>query len=56
MPVSGWWVTISDPYTAVMVVVTDFLTGVVSAVVIWAFLQRYLDKPVGVPEQAGAEA
>jgi len=43
-------------YTAVMVVVTDFLTGVLSAIVIWALLQRFLDKPVDLPQQAGAEA
>jgi MFS superfamily sulfate permease-like transporter len=43
-------------YTAVMVVITDFLTGVLSAIVLWAVLWRFLDKPAVVPEQAGAEA
>jgi MFS superfamily sulfate permease-like transporter len=43
-------------YTAVMVVITDFLTGVLSAIVIWGLLGRFLDKPVAVPEQAGARA
>jgi MFS superfamily sulfate permease-like transporter len=33
-------------YTAVMVVVTDFLTGVLSAIVIYAILYRFLDRPV----------
>jgi MFS superfamily sulfate permease-like transporter len=33
-------------YTAVMVVVTDFLTGVLSAIVIYAVLYRFLDRPV----------
>lgn len=43
-------------YTAVMVVTTDFLTGVLSAIVLWAMLHRFLDKPVAAPEQLGAEA
>jgi sulfate permease, SulP family len=33
-------------YTAVMVVITDFLTGVLTAIVIYAALTRFLDKPV----------
>ncbi len=33
-------------YTAVMVVITDFLTGVMTAIVIYALLTRFLDKPV----------
>ena len=32
-------------YTAIMVVVTDFLTGVLSAIIIYALLYRFLDKP-----------
>jgi MFS superfamily sulfate permease-like transporter len=32
-------------YTAVMVLVTDFLTGVLSAIIIYAVLYRFLDKP-----------
>jgi len=33
-------------YTAVMVIVTDFLTGVLSAVIIWGALARFFDKTV----------
>jgi sulfate permease, SulP family len=33
-------------YTAIMVVITDFLTGVLSAIVIYALLTRFFDKPV----------
>jgi MFS superfamily sulfate permease-like transporter len=33
-------------YTAVAVIVTDFLTGVLSAIVIYALLYRFLDRPV----------
>jgi SulP family sulfate permease len=33
-------------YTAIMVVITDFLTGVMTAIVIYALLTRFLDKPV----------
>jgi MFS superfamily sulfate permease-like transporter len=32
-------------YTAVMVVITDFLTGVLSAVILYAILFRFFDKP-----------
>lgn len=32
-------------YTAVMVIATDFLTGVLSAIVIYAVLYKFLDKP-----------
>jgi MFS superfamily sulfate permease-like transporter len=35
-------------YTAIMVVVTDFLTGVLSAVVIYALLYRFFDRRVPV--------
>jgi MFS superfamily sulfate permease-like transporter len=31
-------------YTAIMVVVTDFLTGVLSAIVIYAVLYRFFEK------------
>jgi sulfate permease, SulP family len=37
-------------FTAVLVVITDFLTGVLSGIVIYAVLGRFLDKP-----QAGAQ-
>ncbi len=43
-------------YTAVMVVVTDFLTGVLSAVILWGLLHRLLDKPVPAAEQALAQS
>ncbi len=33
-------------YTAIMVVVTDFLTGVLSAIVIYVVLYRFFDRPV----------
>ena len=39
-------------YTAVMVVLTDFLTGVLSAVIIWVVLTRFFDKPAVAPEAA----
>lgn len=32
-------------FTAVMVVVTDFLTGVLSAIIVYALLYRFLDRP-----------
>jgi MFS superfamily sulfate permease-like transporter len=38
-------------YTAAAVIVTDFLTGVLSAIVIYALLYRFLDRPV--PPVAG---
>ena len=43
-------------YTAVTVVLTDFLTGVLSAIVIWGLLSRFLDKPVSAPKEATVEA
>jgi MFS superfamily sulfate permease-like transporter len=39
-------------YTAVMVVITDFLTGVLTAIILWGALARFFDKPVVVPEPA----
>ncbi|MEX0718018.1 MAG: SulP family inorganic anion transporter [Planctomycetaceae bacterium] len=36
-------------YTAVMVVLTDFLIGVLSAIVLYAVLHRFLDTPVEPP-------
>ena len=41
-------------YTAVMVIMTDFLTGVLSAIIIWGVGTRFFDKPVPVVETAGA--
>jgi MFS superfamily sulfate permease-like transporter len=41
-------------YTAVMVVVTDFLTGVLSATIIYGLLYRFFDKPVPVVTEAYA--
>jgi MFS superfamily sulfate permease-like transporter len=44
-------------YTAVMVPVTDFLVGVLSALVIYGVLYRFLDEPSAVqPRLAGAPA
>jgi sulfate permease, SulP family len=44
-------------YTAVMVVITDFLTGVLSAVVLYALLYRFFDKPAAnQPALSGEEA
>lgn len=49
---SGFQITLMA-YTAVMVVFTDFLTGVLSAIVIWAALGRFLDKrSTAVDEEA----
>jgi MFS superfamily sulfate permease-like transporter len=39
-------------YTAIMVVLTDFLTGVLSAVILWGVLTRYFDKTAVAPEAA----
>jgi MFS superfamily sulfate permease-like transporter len=41
-------------YTAVMVIATDFLTGVLSAVIIYGALYRFFDKPVEATEEAYA--
>ena len=41
-------------YTALMVIVTDFLTGVLTAIVIYLVLYRFFDKPVTVPAEAYA--
>jgi MFS superfamily sulfate permease-like transporter len=43
-------------YTAVMVVITDFLTGVLSAIILWGLLYRFLDKTAPQPEQAMAQS
>lgn len=43
-------------YTASMVVLTDFLTGVLSAIIIYLVLFRFFDKRVTAPEQAAARA
>jgi SulP family sulfate permease len=42
-------------YTAVMVVLLDFLKGVLSAVVIWALLYRFFDKPAPAAQQVPVE-
>jgi MFS superfamily sulfate permease-like transporter/nucleotide-binding universal stress UspA family protein len=41
----NWFHTGLMTYTAVMVVVTDFLTGVLTAMAIYLVLYRFLDKP-----------
>ncbi|HEY8158681.1 MAG TPA: SulP family inorganic anion transporter [Methylobacter sp.] len=42
-------------YTAIMVPMTDFLTGVLSALVLYAVLFKFLDKPVKHEEMQPAE-
>jgi MFS superfamily sulfate permease-like transporter len=42
-------------YTAVVVVITDFLTGVLSAVILWGLLYRFLDRPAAQAQQAVAQ-
>jgi MFS superfamily sulfate permease-like transporter len=39
-------------YTALAVILTDFLTGVLSAIVLWVVLGRFLDRPVAATEAA----
>jgi MFS superfamily sulfate permease-like transporter len=41
-------------YTAVMVIVTDFLTGVLTAIILWGLLARYFDRPVPSTEPVAA--
>jgi MFS superfamily sulfate permease-like transporter len=43
-------------YTAVVVILTDFLTGVLTAIVIWAALYRFFDKRVPVQEPVGVQS
>jgi sulfate permease, SulP family len=43
-------------YTAVVVILTDFLTGVLTAIAIWGALYRFFDKPVPVPSQVAVES
>ena len=43
-------------YTAVMVIFTSFLTGVLSAMFIFALLARYFDKPVPVGSPTASPA
>lgn len=40
-------------YTAIMVIVTDFLTGVLSAIILWGVLSRFFE-PVAQPVPASA--
>jgi MFS superfamily sulfate permease-like transporter len=42
-------------YTAIMVIVTDFLTGVLSAIIIWAALKRFFE-PSAEQSTSGALA
>jgi hypothetical protein len=37
-------------YTAIAVIVTDFLTGVLTAIVLYAVLRRFLDSPEQHPD------
>jgi MFS superfamily sulfate permease-like transporter len=43
-------------YTAIAVVLTDFLIGVVTAIVIWGTLGRFFEKPVAVEEESAVSA
>jgi hypothetical protein len=38
-------------FTAVMVPLTDFLTGVLSALILYGLLYRFFDKPVAPPAE-----
>ena len=42
-------------YTAVMVPLTDFLTGVLSALILYALLARFLDRPAVPTEEPETE-
>lgn len=42
-------------YTALVVVLTDFLIGVVTAILIWGVLYRFFDRPVPAQEQVAAQ-
>jgi MFS superfamily sulfate permease-like transporter len=39
-------------FTAVMVPLTDFLTGVLAALILYGVLARFLDRPASVTEEA----
>jgi MFS superfamily sulfate permease-like transporter len=41
-------------YTAVVVILTDFLIGVVTAIALWGLLYRFFDKPVPAQEALAA--
>jgi SulP family sulfate permease len=43
-------------YTAVVVVLTDFLIGVITAIVLWAALYRFFERPVPVRQEATARS
>jgi SulP family sulfate permease len=43
-------------YTAVMVIATDFLTGVLSAIIIWAVLKRFFEATAGSLAPGAASA
>jgi hypothetical protein len=42
-------------YTAVVVVLTDFLIGVMTAIVLWGLLYRFFDKPVPAQQQVAVQ-
>lgn len=52
----NWFHTGLMAYTAVMVIVADFLTGVLSAMAIYLILFKFLDKPKAVAPTRPAEA
>ena len=43
-------------YTAIMVIVTDFLTGVVTAIAIWGLVRKRFETPASFPDIRPAEA
>ncbi|HJZ57869.1 MAG TPA: SulP family inorganic anion transporter [Gemmataceae bacterium] len=43
-------------YTAAAVIVTDFLTGVLTAIILYAVLRRFFDHPEHIPPKPGATA
>jgi MFS superfamily sulfate permease-like transporter len=51
----NWFHIVLMIYTAVAVIVTDFLTGVLTAMVLYAVLVKFLDKPAAKAEH-GEEA
>ncbi len=43
-------------YTAVVVILTDFLIGVVTAILLWAALYRFFDKPAPAQERLAVQS
>ncbi|MBY0523036.1 MAG: hypothetical protein K2R98_06540 [Gemmataceae bacterium] len=47
----NWFHGLLMVFTAAMVPLTDFLTGVLSALILYGLLARYFDRPVSAPEE-----